>query len=101
MAGFKSMIISSQAAALLLVALMGLALVHIQMAEAQGSSCAAVLTNLNVCAPFVVPGSNDKPSSDCCNAVQAVETSCICNTLRMAAQLPSQCNLPPLSCGTN
>lgn len=100
MAAFKSMIISFQAAALLFVVLMGLVLVQTQTAEAQSGSCASELTNLNVCAPFVVPGStNSKPSADCCGALQAVETDCLCNTLRVAARIPTQCNLPPIACG--
>lgn len=98
MANYKSMI-SFQAAALLLVVMIGLALVENQIAEAQGGSCMADLTHLNVCAPFVFPGSDNKPSSDCCSAIQAMETTCLCNTLRIAAQIPTQCNLPPLSCG--
>ena len=98
MAVFKSMM-SFQAVALLLVVLTGLALVQTQTAEAQGGSCVADLSRLNVCAPFVVPGSNSKPNSDCCSAIQAMENSCLCDTLRIAAQIPTQCNLPPLSCG--
>ncbi|KAG9155424.1 hypothetical protein Leryth_009857 [Lithospermum erythrorhizon] len=70
--------------------------------NAQPQTCSTSLSNLNVCAPFVVPGAvNTSPSNDCCSALQAVDHDCICNTLRISARLPSQCNLPPLSCPTN
>ncbi|KOM54961.1 hypothetical protein LR48_Vigan10g085300 [Vigna angularis] len=70
------------------------------MARAQRSACTTELSNLNVCAPFVVPGSsNTRPSSTCCNALQAVDRDCLCNTLRIASQLPSQCRLPSVTCG--
>ena len=67
-----------------------------QTAEAQ--VCTSQLNNLNVCAPFVVPGSSNQPSSDCCAALQAVDHDCICSTLRIASRLPSLCNVPALSC---
>jgi len=71
------------------------------MARAQRNACTTELSNLNVCAPFVVPGaSNTRPSATCCNALQAVDRGCLCNTLRIASQLPSQCRLPTLTCGT-
>ncbi|XVF53659.1 hypothetical protein PTKIN_Ptkin05aG0116500 [Pterospermum kingtungense] len=72
-----------------------------QMAKAQsGQSCTNQLANLNVCAPFVVPGATlTTPSSECCGALQSVQHDCICSTLRISSQLPSQCNLPPLTCG--
>ncbi|XP_019452027.1 PREDICTED: protein 108-like [Lupinus angustifolius] len=63
--------------------------------------CTTQLSNLNVCAPFVVPGALGAPSAGCCDALQAVNPDCLCNTLRIASQLPSQCQLPPLDCGTN
>ncbi|KMS99032.1 hypothetical protein BVRB_3g066380 [Beta vulgaris subsp. vulgaris] len=64
------------------------------------NTCPTQLGNLNVCAPYVVPGTaNTIPSSDCCGALQAVEHECLCNTLRVASRLPSSCNLPPLNCG--
>ncbi|KAF3641063.1 Stamen-specific protein FIL1 [Capsicum annuum] len=68
--------------------------------ECQGQmTCSASLSNLNVCAPFVVPGlTNPNPSAECCTAIQSVDHDCFCNTLRISARLPSQCNLPPLSC---
>ncbi|KAK4363132.1 hypothetical protein RND71_018373 [Anisodus tanguticus] len=65
-------------------------------------TCSASLSNLNVCAPFVVPGTaNPSPSADCCSALQSVDHECFCNTLRISARLPSLCNLPPLSCAAN
>ncbi|XP_024993038.1 stamen-specific protein FIL1 [Cynara cardunculus var. scolymus] len=64
-----------------------------------GQTCPNQLENLNVCAPFVVPGSTNLiPSSDCCVALEAVDHACLCNTIRVASSLPTQCNLP-LSCG--
>ncbi|MCD7472951.1 hypothetical protein HAX54_014389 [Datura stramonium] len=71
--------------------------------ECQGqSTCSASLNNLNVCAPFVVPGTtNPSPSADCCSALQSLDHECLCNTLRISARLPSQCNLPPISCVAN
>ncbi|KAL2334639.1 hypothetical protein Fmac_015852 [Flemingia macrophylla] len=72
-----------------------------QMAMAQSSTCTNELSNLNVCAPFVVPGAaNTNPSATCCNALHSVDRECLCNTIRVASQLPTQCQLPPLACGT-
>ncbi|CAJ1952670.1 unnamed protein product [Sphenostylis stenocarpa] len=68
------------------------------MARAQSNACTNELSNLNVCAPFVVPGAATKPSAPCCNALQAVDRQCLCNTLRIASQLPSQCQLQSLAC---
>ncbi|XP_057527761.1 protein MEN-8-like [Amaranthus tricolor] len=69
------------------------------MAQAQ-STCANQLGSLNVCAPFVLPGTqNSAPSAECCGALQAVEHGCLCNTFRVASELPSACKLPALSCG--
>ncbi|XP_057423531.1 protein 108-like [Lotus japonicus] len=96
MAGVKSSVRSQVAVLLLLVVVLG---TKTEMSEAQ-NSCTNQLTNLNVCAPFVVPGaSNTKPSADCCGALSAVNHECLCSTLRIASQLPSQCQLPPLACG--
>ncbi|XWS37780.1 hypothetical protein CRYUN_Cryun19dG0074500 [Craigia yunnanensis] len=97
MAVLKSLVfLSSQAAALLL--LLAVAAVQTQTVKAQ--SCTNQLTNLNVCAPFVVPGATEtNPSSECCGALQSVQHDCLCSTLRIGSQLPSQCNLPPLNCG--
>ncbi|RHN81866.1 putative bifunctional inhibitor/plant lipid transfer protein/seed storage helical [Medicago truncatula] len=70
-----------------------------EMGEAQ-TTCPTQLSNLNVCAPFVVPGSpNTNPSPDCCTALQSTNPDCLCNTLRIASQLTSQCNLPSFGCG--
>ncbi|XP_022774238.1 protein MEN-8-like [Durio zibethinus] len=97
MAVLKSLVfLSSQAAALLL--LLAVAAVQTQMATAQ--SCSNDLTKLNVCAPYVVPGATEtNPGSDCCGAIQSMQHDCLCSTLRIASQLPSLCNLPPLNCG--
>ncbi|KAL3652374.1 Guanine nucleotide-binding protein alpha-3 subunit [Castilleja foliolosa] len=62
-------------------------------------TCTTSLNSLNVCAPFVVPGASTNPSSDCCGALQAVDHECLCSTMRVAARIPAQCNLPPLTCG--
>ncbi|GFP84774.1 stamen-specific protein fil1 [Phtheirospermum japonicum] len=70
----------------------------VNVTQAQ-STCTAALTSLNVCAPFVVPGASSNPSNDCCGALQAVDHDCLCSTLRIAARIPAQCNLPPLTCG--
>lgn len=63
----------------------------------QGQTCSASLGNLNVCAPFVVPGAPNA-SAECCAALRSIDNDCMCNTMRISARLPSQCNLPPLSC---
>ncbi|KAK1409158.1 hypothetical protein QVD17_35683 [Tagetes erecta] len=69
------------------------------VAGTYGQTCPNQLSNLNVCAPFVVPGSaNMLPNSDCCLALQAVDHDCLCSTIRIASTLPTQCNYP-LSCG--
>ncbi|XP_010317583.1 stamen-specific protein FIL1-like [Solanum lycopersicum] len=87
-----------------IVSLVVLAIVLLQsqviQCQEQITTCSASLNNLNICAPFVVPGTitNPNPSFDCCSALQLVDRECICNTLRIIAHLPSQCNLPPLSC---
>ncbi|KAL3650477.1 Guanine nucleotide-binding protein alpha-3 subunit [Castilleja foliolosa] len=62
------------------------------------NTCTSSLTSLNVCAPFVVPGASANPNNDCCGALQAVDHECLCSTLRIAARIPAQCNLPPLTC---
>ncbi|XAR65876.1 hypothetical protein NMG60_11011868 [Bertholletia excelsa] len=67
--------------------------------SAQAQTCPTQLGNLNVCAPFVLPGAPaTSPSTECCSALHAVEQDCLCNTLRIASRLPTLCNLPPLSC---
>ncbi|KAI3519504.1 hypothetical protein L1887_08678 [Cichorium endivia] len=69
------------------------------VARTYGQTCPNQLSNLNVCAPFVVPGSADlTPNSDCCGALQAVDHDCLCSTIRVATRLPTQCNLP-VTCG--
>nr|UZQ19738.1 stamen-specific protein FIL1 [Gleditsia microphylla] len=98
MAGLKCVLCVSPMLLLLLVAL---GTETIKVAEAQSSSCTNGLSNLNVCAPFVVPDNNTPPSSDCCNALEAVDHDCLCNTLRIAARLPSQCQLSSLNCDPN
>ncbi|XP_028806266.1 protein MEN-8-like [Neltuma alba] len=68
-------------------------------AEAQADSrCANGVSRLTVCAPFVVAGNNSAPSSECCSALGEVDRDCLCNTLRVAYQLPSQCQLPSFNC---
>lgn len=102
MAGVKSMMsLRSQVAVLLLLAVaLG---TEMEMGGAQNSDgCSNQLNNLNACAPFVVPGApNTNPSPDCCGALQAVNHDCLCNTLRIASQLPSQCQLPSPRCGNH
>ncbi|KAL8248005.1 hypothetical protein R6Q59_009221 [Mikania micrantha] len=76
-------------------------LIVASMAVTNGQTCPNQFGNLNVCAPFVVPGSSDVlPNPDCCLALQAVDHDCLCNTIRIASTLPTQCNLP-VSCGSN
>ncbi|KAJ4827223.1 hypothetical protein Tsubulata_034564, partial [Turnera subulata] len=84
----------SAAVLLLLVIALG---VQTQLGHSQ--DCSAQLSSLNVCAPYVLPGVvTPNPSSDCCNALQTVQHDCLCNTLRIAARLPTQCSLPALTC---
>ncbi|KAI8564757.1 hypothetical protein RHMOL_Rhmol03G0206600 [Rhododendron molle] len=64
----------------------------------EAQTCTSQLGNINVCAPFVLPGAaNTNPSPECCTALQAVDHDCLCSTIRIASRLPSQCHLPPLS----
>ncbi|KAM7494517.1 hypothetical protein LguiB_029126 [Lonicera macranthoides] len=93
-------------ATLAVMVIIGLIVVQSQVGLAQGQgggqSCSADLGNLNLCAPYVVPGAtNTSPSQDCCAALQGVDQGCICSTLRVVAQLPSLCNLPALTCTAN
>ncbi|XP_027101316.2 protein 108-like isoform X1 [Coffea arabica] len=85
-----------------MLALLFLALVlQNHVVKSQEPSCPTTLANLNVCVPFLVPGSgpaDNPPSAECCNAVQAVKEDCICNTLQIASRLPTRCNLPVLNC---
>nr|XP_043633765.1 stamen-specific protein FIL1-like [Erigeron canadensis] len=86
----------SQISQVALLALLVLALV----VGTHGQTCPNQLGNLNVCAPFVLPGStnNSTPNSECCSALQTVDLDCLCNTIRIASLLPAQCNLP-VTCG--
>ncbi|PIA49594.1 hypothetical protein AQUCO_01300405v1 [Aquilegia coerulea] len=93
MATIKSLYSS---AALLLVIIA----IAAQTKTAQSQDCAATLTTLNTCAPYVLPGqSNVLPSPECCSALQNVEHGCLCNTLRIASRIPAACSLPALTCG--
>ncbi|GAB4858218.1 hypothetical protein Ancab_009614 [Ancistrocladus abbreviatus] len=87
----SSSLLRGKAAALLLLL--------ITLTPSQAQTCTAELTKLNVCAPFVVPGANSVPSSECCGALQSVQHDRLCNTLRIASGLPSACNI--LSVRTN
>ncbi|KAF5742570.1 stamen-specific protein FIL1 isoform X1 [Tripterygium wilfordii] len=93
-AALKSQLFSGFQAAALLVLLIALA-AETQMAQAQ--DCQAQLTGVNACAPFVLPGATN-PSTDCCNALSSVQHDCLCSTVRMVTHLPSQCNLPTVTC---
>ncbi|KAL5727668.1 Protein MEN-8 [Ranunculus cassubicifolius] len=86
--------VSSSATMLLIIMAMAA-----QTMTVSSQECSAQLTNLNTCAPFVVPGVNGPPSPVCCSALQSVNHDCLCNTLRIAAQIPTSCNLPALNCG--
>ncbi|KAE8704672.1 hypothetical protein F3Y22_tig00110447pilonHSYRG00007 [Hibiscus syriacus] len=94
MAIVKSVVSLSSQAAVLVVLLP----VIVATGKAQ-MSCTTQLLGLNLCRPFVVPGAIETdPSPQCCGALQSVQHDCLCSTLRLALQLPSQCNLPPLYC---
>lgn len=73
---------------------------QVGVVDGQADTCSAGLANLNVCTPFVVVGSTNPPppNAECCNALQSVNRDCLCSTLRVASRLPSQCNIPPLTC---
>ncbi|KAF8008591.1 hypothetical protein BT93_K2302 [Corymbia citriodora subsp. variegata] len=89
-------------ATLLMMFLVVLVAVQAQVGEVQAQqSCPNQMASLNVCAPFVVPGTSRGPSSECCGALQAVEHDCLCSTLRVANSLPSACHIPPISCNGN
>ncbi|XP_026377785.1 protein 108-like [Papaver somniferum] len=71
-----------------------------EIKSVRSQSCLQDITNLNVCAPFVLPGQGVAlPTAECCGALQRVDQNCICNTLRIAARIPRACNLPALTCG--
>ncbi|MED6159055.1 hypothetical protein PIB30_038837 [Stylosanthes scabra] len=98
MASMKCFLSLKSQVALMLMLVVATGIVETEMAKAQ-SSCTNELSNLNVCAPFVVPGaSNTNPNSACCNALGSVDTDCLCNTIRIGSQLRSKCNLPTLGC---
>lgn len=88
--------IKSLGVIILIVALSGAANV-VRSQAPPPPSCSTELINLNVCAPYVVPG-NGQPSADCCNALQSVNHDCLCNTIRIASSLPTACSLPALNC---
>lgn len=67
-------------------------------AEAQTSqSCSSQLTNLEVCAPFALPGAAP-PSDGCCSALSTVNNDCLCNTLRIVSRMPALCNVGRVNC---
>ncbi|XP_028117753.1 protein 108 [Camellia sinensis] len=97
MATIKSLVSVRSRATLMLVLIV--VVVETQVGRIQAQTCSTQLSNLNVCAPFVLPGApNANPSAYCCNALQAVDQNCLCSTLRISARLPSQCNLPAITC---
>ncbi|XP_030530445.2 stamen-specific protein FIL1 [Rhodamnia argentea] len=89
---------ASVRAKLLMMFLVALVVAQTQVGEVRAQSCSTQMAGLNVCAPFVVPGTNKGPSAECCGALQVVEHDCLCSTLRVATSLPSACHLPPVSC---
>ncbi|KAK9672662.1 hypothetical protein RND81_12G115400 [Saponaria officinalis] len=90
----------SKANLIIFVTIALIVMVQFKGSQAQANECATQLGNLNVCAPFVVPGAaNTSPSQECCAALSSVNHDCMCNTLRVANRLPSSCNLPALHCG--
>ncbi|XP_051142429.1 stamen-specific protein FIL1-like [Andrographis paniculata] len=62
--------------------------------------CSNVLSSLNKCVPFVMPGAG-APSADCCSALQGVDHACLCNMLQVSSRIPTECSLPPLACPAN
>ncbi|ESQ40659.1 hypothetical protein EUTSA_v10015126mg [Eutrema salsugineum] len=68
--------------------------------KVQAQECRDSLTNMQVCAPLVLPGAvNPAPNSNCCTALQSTNKDCLCNALRAATTLTSLCNLPSFDCG--
>ncbi|KAF6133965.1 hypothetical protein GIB67_040729 [Kingdonia uniflora] len=92
-----AMMIKSSSAMLLM-----LIVVTAMTETARSQTCSSELSNLSVCAPFVVSGGgqNIMPSAECCTSLQQVDRGCLCNTLRITAQIPAACNLPPVTCGS-
>ncbi|KAL1196841.1 Tapetum-specific protein A9 [Cardamine amara subsp. amara] len=84
-------------------ALKSLAAILIVMFLAIGvraQECRDDLSNMQVCAPLVLPGAvNPAPNSNCCVALQSTNKDCLCNALRAATTLTSLCNLPSFDCG--
>ncbi|MCD7469460.1 hypothetical protein HAX54_008511 [Datura stramonium] len=93
-------VVKSSVVSLFLLALLVQIVLQSRVTECQAQTCSASLANLNVCAPFVVPGA-PTASAECCSALQSIDHDCMCNTIRISAQITSQCNLPPLTCPTN
>ncbi|CAL1393034.1 unnamed protein product [Linum trigynum] len=87
------------ATALLLAIVLALAVVGTQVTVAEAQACPVQLSNLNVCALFVMPGAAT-PSSECCSALQSVQQYSLCITVQITARLPSLCNLSPVGCST-
>ncbi|KAJ6748020.1 PROTEIN YY1 [Salix purpurea] len=70
MASLNKFLIRRSPAALLLL----LVALAVQTQLSQSQQCTSQLNSLNICAPFVVPGApNTNPSSDCCNAIGALQ----------------------------
>lgn len=80
--------------AVLVVAFLTLVLQN-HMGESQ--TCPLSLSNLQQCFPYVNPGA-PPPSPGCCDAIKNVDVNCLCNTMQIARNLPSKCNLAPITC---
>lgn len=66
----------------------------------RAQECRDDLSNMQVCAPLVLPGAvNPAPNSNCCVALQSTNKECLCNALRAATTLTSLCKLPAFDCG--
>nr|Q40227.2 RecName: Full=Protein LIM3; Flags: Precursor [Lilium longiflorum] len=63
-------------------------------------NCSAAIGGLMSCGPYVLPGNQLTPSTQCCSAIQAVNHGCLCETINIISSLPGHCSLPPVSCGT-
>jgi len=88
-----------------MVSLKSLAAILVAMFLATGPTvlaqqCRDELSNVQVCAPLLLPGAvNPAANSNCCAALQATNKDCLCNALRAATTLTSLCNLPSFDCG--
>ncbi|ESQ43311.1 hypothetical protein EUTSA_v10015124mg [Eutrema salsugineum] len=90
---------SSSKSSLATIMKVAVMVVLVLVVTVDGQSCNVHLGGLNVCGEFVVPGADKtNPSAECCNALEAVPSECLCNTLRIASRLPTRCNIPTLSC---